>query len=57
VRRKIGWVLQLLVLMFLPMTIVWQLYWGFKLIYMPACVVIAIALFSVGYLLRNDRSC
>jgi len=46
-------VLQLLVLMLLPMTIGWQLFWGFKLIYMPACVVIAIAFFSVGQVLRN----
>jgi len=57
VRQKIGWVLQLIVLMFLPMTIGWQLFWGFKLIYMPACVVIAIAFFWVGYVLRNDGSC
>ena len=40
-RRKIGWVLQLLVLMFLPLTIGWQLFFGFRLVYMPACVVVA----------------
>jgi hypothetical protein len=53
VRQKIGWVLQLLVLMLLPMVIGWQLFFGFRLILMPACVVIAIVFFSVGQVLRN----
>jgi hypothetical protein len=53
VRQKLGWVMQLVVLMLLPMTIGWQLFWGFKLIYMPACVVVAIVFFSVGQALRD----
>jgi hypothetical protein len=53
VRQRIGWVLQLLVLMLFPMVSGWQLYFGFPLIAMPACVVVAIAFFSVGYVLRK----
>ncbi len=56
-RQKIGWVLQLMVLMFLPMTIGWQLFFGFRLILMPACVLVAVVLFSVGQVLRNGKSC
>ena len=52
-RRRVGWVLQLLVLMLLPMVVGWQLFFGFPLIAMPACVVAAIAFFSVGHVLRK----
>jgi hypothetical protein len=53
VRHQVGWVLQLLVLMLFPMVIGWQLFFGFPLIAMPACVVLAIAFFSVGHVLRK----
>jgi hypothetical protein len=53
VRQRIGWVLQLLVLMLLPMVIGWQLFFGIPLIAMPACVLAAIAFFSVGHVLRK----
>lgn len=52
-RQQIGFVLQLIVLMFLPLVIGWQLFFGFPLIAMPACVVVAIAVFSVGQVLRK----
>jgi hypothetical protein len=39
--------------MFLPLIIGWQLFFGFPLIAMPACVLLAIAVFSVGHLLRK----
>ena len=45
--------MQLLVLMFLPLVIGWQLFFGFPLIAMPACVLVAIAVFSVGQVLRK----
>jgi hypothetical protein len=53
VRQQVGFVLQLMVLMLLPLVIGWQLFFGFQLIYMPACVVLAIAVFSVGQVLRK----
>jgi hypothetical protein len=53
VRRQVGFVLQLLVLMFLPLVIGWQLFFGFPLIAMPGCVLVAIAVFSVGQVLRR----
>ena len=52
-RQQIGFFLQLLVLMFLPLVIGWQLFFGFKLIVMPASVLVATAVFSVGQLLRR----
>lgn len=52
-RQQIGFVLQLLVLMFLPLVIGWQLFFGFPLIAMPACVLVAIGVFSVGQVLRK----
>jgi hypothetical protein len=53
VRQQVGFVLQMIVLMFLPLIIGWQLFFGFPLIAMPACVVLAIAVFSVGHALRK----
>jgi len=53
VRQQVGFVMQLMVLMFLPLVIGWQLFFGFPLIAMPACVVLAIAVFSVGQVLRK----
>jgi hypothetical protein len=53
VRQQVGFVLQLLVLMFLPLVIGWQLFFGFPLIAMPACLLLAIAVFSVGQVLRR----
>jgi hypothetical protein len=52
-RQQIGFVLQLLVLMFLPLVIGWQLFFGFPLIYMPLCVLLAMAVFSAGHMLRK----
>jgi hypothetical protein len=53
VRQQIGFVLQLLVLMVLPLVIGWQLFFGFRLIIMPASVLVAIAVSSVGQVLRR----
>jgi len=52
-RQQIGFVLQLMVLMFLPLVIGWQLFFGLPLIAMPASVVAAVGVFSVGQLLRK----
>lgn len=52
-RRQVGFAMQLLVLMFLPLVIGWQLFFGFPLIAMPACLLVAVAVFSVGQVLRK----
>ena len=52
-RQRIGFVLQLMVLMFLPLVIGWQLFFGFPLVVMPAALVAAIGLFWLGHLLRR----
>lgn len=53
VRQQVGFVVQALVLMFLPLLIGWQLFFGFPLIWMPACLLVAIIVFSVGQILRK----
>jgi hypothetical protein len=53
VRQQVGFVLQLVVLMFLPLVIGWQLFFGFPLIAMPACLLVAVAVFSLGQVLRK----
>jgi hypothetical protein len=53
-RRQIGFVLQLLVLMFLPLVIGWQLFFGFPLLAMPAATIAAVAIFSLGHALRQN---
>jgi hypothetical protein len=55
VRQQIGFALQLLVLMFLPMVIGWQLFFGIPLIVMPAATVCGIAVFTLGHALRKAR--
>ena len=52
-RQRVGFVLQLIVLMFLPLVIGWQLFFGFPLIAMPVCLLVAVAVFSVGQVLRR----
>jgi hypothetical protein len=53
-RQRIGFVLQILVLMFLPLVIGWQLFFGFPLLAMPAATIAAIAVFSLGHALRQS---
>ena len=52
-RQQSGFVLQLVVLMFLPLVIGWQLFFGFNLTIMPISLVVAIAVFSVGQVLSR----
>ena len=56
VRQQIGFALQLLVLMFLPLIIGWQLFFGFPLIAMPVCLLLASALFAIGQVLRKPQA-
>lgn len=52
-KQQVGFAMQALVLMFLPLIIGWQLFFGFPLIAMPACLVVAIAVFMIGQVLRK----
>jgi hypothetical protein len=53
VRQQLGFAIQAIVLMLLPLLIGWQLFFGFRLLWMPVGLVIAIAVFSVGHVLRK----
>ncbi len=52
-RRSIGFLLQLAVLALLPMLILWQLMFGFRLILMPALTLFGIIVFAIGHRLRE----
>jgi hypothetical protein len=52
-RQRIGYYLQLAVLIFLPLLILWQLEYGFRLIIMPALTLVGIIVFWIGYKLRE----
>jgi hypothetical protein len=55
VRNALGFMLQMAVLMFLPLVIGWQLFFGFPLLAMPAATLAAIVLFSLGHNLRQRQ--
>lgn len=55
VRQSIGFLLQLIVLMFLPLVIGWQLFFGFPLLVMPTATLLGIVVFSLGHALRQSR--
>ncbi len=52
-RHQIGILLQFVVLVYLPMLILWQLEFGFRLILMPALTLVGILVFWIGYKLRE----
>lgn len=52
-RQRLGFVLQLLVLMFLPLIVGWQLFFGFPLLAMPIATLAAIGVFTLGHSLRQ----
>ena len=54
-RLHVGFLLQFAVLVFLPLLIVWQLNFGFDLIYMPIFLLAGIVVFSVGTRLRESK--
>lgn len=53
VLQRVGFVLQVLVLMFLPLVVGWQLFFGFPLLAMPTATLVAIGVFSLGHVLRK----
>lgn len=52
-RNSIGMFLQFLALVFLPLLILWQLQFGFELIYMPGLLLVGVVIFFIGHLLRE----
>lgn len=55
VKHLLGMLLQLLTLGILPLIILFQLFYGFRLIVMPISLLIGITLFSIGTMLRESR--
>lgn len=53
-KNQIGFLMQMAVLSLLPVLILFQLYFGFPLIVMPACLVTGIVLFTIGTRLREQ---
>jgi uncharacterized membrane protein YqjE len=52
-KYHIGITLQFFALVFLPLLIIWQLNFGFRLIYMPALTIVGIVVFAIGTKLRG----
>lgn len=52
-RNSIGFFLQFVALTFLPLLIIWQLNFGFRLLWMPSLTVVAIIVFWIGHSLRE----
>jgi len=53
-RQQIGFLLQLAALAFLPMLILWQLQFGFRLLVMPMLTVAGFVVFKIGQHLRES---
>ncbi|MCX7406789.1 MAG: hypothetical protein NTZ32_01780 [Planctomycetales bacterium] len=54
-KQQVGLVLQFLVLTATPLISWWQLQFGFSLIWMPALLAVAAALFWIGTRLRESK--
>ena len=54
VKQYLGMFLQLLTLSVLPLIIVFQLFYTFRLIVMPISLLVGITLFSIGTALRES---
>ena len=52
-RNHLGFGLQLLALTFLPLLIVWQLNFGFRILWMPTLTIAGLLVFWVGHQLRD----
>ena len=55
-RNQLGFFLQFAALVFLPLLIVWQLNFGFELLYMPSLTLLAVVVFWIGHRLRDPGS-
>jgi len=54
-KNHLGFALQFLALVFLPLLIIWQLTFKFGLLWMPALMLVGIAVFYLGHSLRDSR--
>ena len=54
-KHLLGMFLQLLTLAVLPLIVVFQLFYGFRLIVMPISLLVGITLFSIGTALRESN--
>ncbi len=52
-RNQLGFGLQLAALTFLPLLILWQLNFGFRLLWMPLLTVAGMMVFWAGHRLRD----
>lgn len=52
-RNLLGMFLQLVALTFLPVLILWQLNFGFNLLWMPGLTLLGVAVFLIGHKLRD----
>lgn len=52
-RNSIGAGLQFLALIFLPLLIIWQLNFGFRLLWMPGLTLAGLGVFWLGHALRE----
>ena len=55
VKHLLGMFLQMLTLSMLPLTILFQLSYGFPLLVMPILLLLGITLFSIGTALRESN--
>ncbi len=53
-RHHLGIALQMVALAWLPLLIVYQLFWGFQLLVMPICTVLGLIVFWIGTRLRES---
>jgi hypothetical protein len=54
-RNTIGFLMQFAALVFLPLLVLWQLNFGFRLLWMPSLTVAAAIVFWIGQSLRERR--
>lgn len=54
--NSIGFLLQFSALVFLPLLIIWQLNFGFQLLWMPGLTLVGLAAFWIGHALRDKES-
>lgn len=54
-RNNLGFLLQLGALTFLPVLIIWQLNFGFRLLWMPSLTMAGLCVFWIGHQLRDRK--
>lgn len=52
-RNMFGMLLQFAALTFLPLLIIWQLNFGFRLLWMPSLTLVGVGVFWLGCVLRE----